>query len=60
MIDCDSRTITHECVVRALAAETRRVGLQVDSMQFYADLLSEILLEKVHHLQGICTWDKAR
>ena len=33
VLDCDSRTTTHEC----------GVGFHVDSMQFYADLLSEIL-----------------
>ena len=41
VLECGSRTITR---VRrwCMAAETRGLGLQVDSMQFYADLFSEI------------------
>ena len=44
MLECDSRTITRVCHSR-VAAETRGLGLQVDSMQFYRDLLNEILRE---------------
>ena len=40
VVECDSRTITRVCSSR-MAAETRGLGLQVDSMQFYADLLGE-------------------
>ena len=42
VLECDSRTITRVCR-SSMAAETRGLGWQVDSMQFYADLLSEIL-----------------
>ena len=44
VLECGSRTITPVCR-SSMAAETRGLGLQVDSMQFYADLLSEILGE---------------
>ena len=44
VLKCDSRTITRVCR-SSMAAETRSLSLQVDSMQFYADLLSEILRE---------------
>ena len=43
-LECDSRTITRVCR-SSMAAETRGLGLQGDSMQFYGDLLSEILGE---------------
>ena len=42
VLECDSRTITRVCR-SSMAAETRGLGLQVASMQFYGDLLSEIL-----------------
>ena len=42
---CNSRTITRVCR-SSMAAETRGLGLQVDTMQFYADLSSEILERK--------------
>ena len=38
VLECDSRTITRVCR-SSMAAETRGLGLQVDSMQLYADLL---------------------
>ena len=38
VLECDSRTITRVCR-SSMAGETRGLGLQVDSMQFYADLL---------------------
>ena len=42
VFECVSHTITRVCH-SSMAAETRGLGLQVDSMQFFADLLSEIL-----------------
>ena len=42
VFECASHTITRVCH-SSMAAETRGLGLQVDSMQFFADLLSEIL-----------------
>ena len=47
---CDSRTITRVCR-SSMAAETRGLGLQVDSMQFHADLMSEILGESASFFQ---------
>ena len=44
VLECGSRTITRVCR-SSMAAEIRGLGLQVDSMQFYADFLSEILGE---------------
>ena len=44
MLECDSRTITRVCR-SSTAAETRGMGLQVDSMQCHGDLLNEILGE---------------
>ena len=47
-----------------MAAETRGLGLQVDSMQFYGDLLNEILGEsapsfkKLHLKQNAMEWSK--
>ena len=41
---CQRQVITRVCR-SSMAAETRGLGLQVDSMQFYADLLCEILAE---------------
>ena len=47
-----------------MAAETRGLGLQVDSMQFYADLLGEILRESapspksLHLKQNAIEWPK--
>ena len=63
VLQCDSRTITR---VRrsSMAAETRGLGLQVDSMQFYGDLLNEILGESaqsskhVHLKQNATDWPK--
>ena len=63
VLECDSRTITR--VYRSsMAAETRGLGLQLDSMQFYVDLLSEILGESVpsaknlHLKQKAIEWSK--
>ena len=60
---CDSRTITR--VFRSsMASETRGLDSQVDSMQFYGDLLSEILGEsapsskKLHLKQNAIEWFK--
>ena len=44
VLECDSQTITRVCR-SSMTAETRFLGLQVDSMQFYGDLLSQILEE---------------
>ena len=44
VLGCDSRTITRVCR-SSMVAETRGLGLQVDSMQFYGDLLNVILGE---------------
>ena len=41
-LECDSRTSTRVCR-SSMAAETRGLGVQVDSVQFYAELLGEIL-----------------
>ena len=63
MLGCDSRTITRVCR-SSTAAETRSLGLQVDSMQFYADLLNEILGESapypksLHLKQNATKWPK--
>ena len=46
VLECDSGTITRVCR-SSMAAETRGLGLQEDSMQFYGDLLSEILGKSV-------------
>ena len=37
VLECDSRTITRVC------RSSMTAGLQVDSMQFYADLMSELV-----------------
>ena len=50
VLECDSRTITR-VFLSSMAAEIRGLGLQVDSMQFYADLLGEILAESDSVLQ---------
>ena len=52
VLDCDCRTITRVCR-SIMAAETRGLGLQVDSMQFYADLFE--ILREVHYLPRIYT-----
>ena len=52
VLECDSRTITRVCR-SSMASETRSLGLQVDSMQFYADLLSEILGESAPHYKNL-------
>ena len=63
VLACDSRTITRVCRSN-MAAETRGLGLQVDSMQFYADLLSEIFGESappsmnLHLKQNAKEWPK--
>ena len=44
VLECDSRTITRVCRSN-MAAQTRGLGLQVDSMHFHADLMIEILGE---------------
>ena len=62
-LECDSRTITRVCR-SSMAGETRGLGLQVDSMQFYGDLLNEILGEsapsskKPHLKQNATEWPK--
>ena len=63
VVECDSRTIARVCR-SSMAAETRSLGLPVDSMQFYADLLNEILEESVpssknlHLKQNATEWPK--
>ena len=63
VLECDSRTITRVCR-SSMAAETGGLGLQVDSIQFYADLLSEILGESApssknsHLKQNAMEWPK--
>ena len=44
VLECDPHTITRVCR-SSMAAETRGLGLQVDSMQSYADLFDELLAE---------------
>ena len=63
VLGCDSRTFTR--VSRSsMAAETRGLGIQVDSMQFYADLLDEIHGESapssknLHLKQNAIEWPK--
>ena len=63
VLECDSRTITRVCR-SSTAAETRGLGLQVDSMQSYADLLSKVLGESapssknLHLQQTAIEWPK--
>ena len=63
VLECDSRTITRMCR-SSMAAEIRGLSLQVDSMQIYGDLLSEILGEsapsskKLHLKQNVLEWSK--
>ena len=63
VLQCDSRTIRRVCR-SSMAAETRDLGLQVDSMQFGGDLLSEILGEsapsskKLHLKQNAMEWSR--
>ena len=63
VLECDSRTITRICR-QGMAAETRGLGLQGASMQFYGDLLNEILGEgapsskKLHLKQNAIEWSK--
>ena len=63
VLGCDSRTITRVCRP-SMAAETRGLGLQVDTMQFYADWLNEILGESapssknLHLKQNAIEWPK--
>ena len=63
VLECDSRTITRVCR-SSMPAETRGLGLQVDSIQFYGDLLSEILGEcppsskNLHLKQNSIEWPK--
>ena len=52
MLECDSRTITRVCRP-STATETRGLGLQVDSMQFYADLLNGILGESAPYRKSL-------
>ena len=61
--ECDTRTITRVCR-SSMAADTQGLGLQVDSLQFYADLLSDILGEmapfskNLHLKQNVVEWPK--
>ena len=63
VLESDSRTITRVCR-SIMAAETRGLGLQVDSMQFYADVLNEIPRESalpsknLHLKQNAIEWPK--
>ena len=63
VLECDSRTITRVCR-SSMAAETRGLGLQVDSMRFYADFLGEILGESppssknLHLKQNTIEWPR--
>ena len=63
VLECDSRTIKRVCR-SSMAAETRGLGLQVGSMELYADLLSGILEERalssmhVHLKQNSIEWPK--
>ena len=63
VLECHSRTITPVCRSN-IAAETRGLGMQVDSMQFYADLLDEILRESapssknLHLKRNAIAWPK--
>ena len=63
VLECDSRTITSVCR-SSMAAETEVLGLQVDSMQFYGDLLNEFLGEsassskKLQLKQNAIEWSK--
>ena len=63
VLECDSRTITRVCR-SSMAAETRVLGLAVDSMHIYGDLLSETFGEsapfskKLHLKQNATEWSK--
>ena len=63
VLECDFRTIARVCR-SSMVAETRGLGLQVDSMQFYRVLLSEILggsapsSKKLHLKQNAIEWSK--
>ena len=62
VLDCDCRTITRVCRL-SMAAETRGLGLQVDSMQFYADLIqilreSALSSKNLHLKQNAIEWPK--
>ena len=63
VLECDSRTITRVCR-SSMAAETRGLGLEEDSMQFYADLLGEIPVESapssknLHLKRNAIAWPK--
>ena len=63
MLESDSRTITRVCR-SSMAAETRGLGLQVDTTQFYADFLTEILGEgapssnNLHLKRNAIAWPK--
>ena len=63
VLECDSRTITRVCR-SSMVAQTGGLGLQVDSMHFYGDLLNEILREsapsskKLHLKQNATVWSK--
>ena len=63
VLQCDSPTITRVCRSN-MPAETRGLGLQVDSIQFYADFLGEILGESapssknLHLKQTAIGWPK--
>ena len=63
VLECDSRTFTRVCR-SSMASVTRGLGLQVDSMQFFADLLDEILAESapssknLHLKRNAIAWPK--
>ena len=63
VLERDCRTITRVCR-SSMAAETRGLGLQMDSTQFYGDLLNEILREsapsfkELHLKQNAIEWSK--
>ena len=63
VLECDSRTITRVCR-SSMVAETRGLGLLVDSMQFYGNLLSEIFersapsSKTLHLKQNAIEWPK--
>ena len=54
VLECDSRTITRVCRSSMAAERDRGLGLQMDSMQIYGDLLSGILGRSAT-LSRICT-----
>ena len=63
VLECNSRTITQVCH-SSMAAQTRGLDLQVDSIQFYADFVNEILgdsapcSKNLHLKQRAIEWPK--